>query len=211
MSSFKELHLEITNRCRLACLKCDRTLFKGMPIYDISLEDFEKVCQTKRFNKFRFSGTYGDSIYHQEFLEIIKIAKNYNKAIVLVTNGSGKKDTWWDSFFSLLDSKDQVVFSMDGISKDTVGEYRINFKHKDFLQNIKTMERAKSQYNINVVWQFIPMKFNEHEIIEAAKIAIKIGTIFEIKLSNRWYTLSDIQLPINKALISEHSHLYDVK
>ena len=93
---------------------------------------------------------------------------------------------------------------MDGFN-ETVGEYRVNFKQKDFEKNLKILSRAKNKYNIQCIWTFIPMRFNEHQIIEAAKLALSQNIIFMVKKSDRWYQLDDNMLPINTNLIAESS------
>lgn len=210
--SGRHLDLEITNRCRLECTKCVRTQLKGqMPIKDMSIQDFKKIAESKIYNNIFFGGTYGDCIYHPQFKEILKITKENNINLTIHSNGSGKKLEWWREVFEILDpKKDGINIAMDGY-KETAGMYRVNFKEKDFDRNIEMMSIAANEYKIKrVVWTFIPMKFNEHQLQDAAKLAIENNITFCIKKSNRWHRWEDPKLPTNLKLISAHSRVFDL-
>lgn len=197
-------NIEITSRCRLECTKCSRTVLLNkngsVPIYDISLEDFEKLCKSENLTHFYFGGTMGDCIYHPKFDKIIQIAKSHNIYLTIHTNGSGRPMRWWHNILSLLSSGDEIDIAMDGY-KETVGMYRKNFTEKDFEFNIELLKIAKNQYGIDVKWTFIPMKFNEHQIIDAATLALENNINFVVKKSNRWNSLDDPLLPSNFKLI----------
>lgn len=201
---FKHLSLEITNRCRLACSKCSRTIMgKKMAIRDIDVEDIRKIAESRTYTNIFFGGTYGDCIYHPKFYEIVKLFKNTNHTINIHTNGSGKSINWWNDIFKLLDNKDIINIAMDGY-KETVGIYRENFKEKDFEKNIEIFKLA-SQYGIKTEWTFIPFSFNEHQIFDAAVLAIKHNIVFCIKKSARWHEIKDPLMPKNINLISDET------
>ena len=204
------LDLEITNRCRLACPKCIRTVLgKSMTIKDMSIDNFRKIAESKKWNRIFFGGTYGDCIYHPQFYEIIKIAKENNIKVIIHTNGSGKSIGWWEEILKLLDAeRDELNIAMDGF-EETVGEYRVNFKEKDFHKNIEILSLAKNKYGIYSIWTFIPMKFNEHQIQKAAQLAISKNIRLIIKKSNRWESVDDPHLPENLNLISSNSLVFN--
>ena len=206
----KELAIEITNRCRLECPKCARTYLKGyLPLKDMSIEDFTKIAECNMYHTIFFGGTYGDCIYHPQFKKMLTIAKKNNIVVIIHTNGSGKKIEWWREVFEILDCKDSINIAMDGY-QETVGNYRINFKQKDFDRNIELMSIASNEYKMETTWTFIPMKFNEHQIQQAAKLALKHNITFCIKKSNRWNSLNDPLLPTNLKLISSHTRIINL-
>lgn len=198
------MHIELTSRCRLACTKCIRTIMgKSLKISDIKISHIEKIAKTSSITDITFSGSLGDPIYHPKFLEIVKILKDSGKTISVNTNGSGKKIEFWNNLFDILDSKDRVVFAIDGFG-NTVGMYRKNFTQTDFNFVLSMMALGKSK-NIIIVWNFIPFNFNEHQIVEAAKWAIKHEVLFFIKKSKRWEEEEDPILPTNRNLISSEA------
>lgn len=208
VAEIKTIDLEITNRCRLACIKCIRTeLGKSMKIKDMDVSDFRKIAESKKWNRVFFGGTYGDCIYHPNFYDIIKIAKENKMTVTIHTNGSGKSIKWWEEIIELLDpAKDELNFAMDGF-EETVGEYRVNFKQRDFHKNIEILSMAKNKYKLRAIWTFIPMRFNEHQIKQAGELAISHNIIFIIKKSNRWHDYKDPHLPENLYLISDYSRI----
>lgn len=197
------LHLEITTRCRLECPRCNRTILgKQLKNIDLPLEQFERIAKSREYKKILFCGTNGDCIYHPEFYQFVKVAKENNINITIHTNGSGKSVEWWEQIFQLMDSRDILNIAMDGFN-NTVGTYRVNFKQKDFDKNIFILKLAKEKYNLRIVWSFIPFAFNENQIKEAAEFAIKNGIPFLIKKSMRWKIGYDNLMPSNKNLISK--------
>lgn len=204
--SYGNLDLELTTRCRLSCPKCTRTDFVKvgeLNIWDFPVDQFRRLCESKKYPKMFFGGTYGDCIYHPQFYEIVKIAKENNVTIAIHTNGSGKSLNWWKKILMLLTHKDEINIAMDGF-KETVGIYRVNFTEKDFYKNLEVFKLAKMR-SIRCVWTFIPMRFNEHQIEDASKLAKSLGVTFLIKKSERWYTKSDPMLPRDPNLISTHA------
>lgn len=204
------LNIEITNRCRLECSKCARTYFKNQfTIADLSLENFQKILDSKKFKVIFFGGTYGDCIYHPNFYDIIKLSKQYGISVTINTNGSGKSIQWWENIFELLDSEDELLIAMDGF-EHTSGIYRKNFTNKDFSKNINILSLAANKYKIKASWMFIPFSFNEDQIKQAATLAIENNIKFIVKKSNRWNKLDDPLLPKNLKLISNASSLLNV-
>jgi MoaA/NifB/PqqE/SkfB family radical SAM enzyme len=204
---YSSISLEITSRCRLECQKCSRTYQgKNLKIFDMTLETFNIIVKDDSYKILYFNGVHGDCIYHPKFLEFIRIAKENKRKLIINTNGSGKSIEWWHKLFSLLQpGKDTIHFAMDGF-KETVGIYRVNFKEKDFEKNIEIMSIGKNIYKLDILWVFIPMKFNEHQIQQAATLAVKNNIIFMIKKSYRWYDLNDPLLPQNSKLIHKNSY-----
>ena len=201
------IHIELTNRCRISCPKCIRTILvkKGeLKRQDLSIEACKKYADSF-YESFMFCGTYGDPIYHPQFLDIVKLFKDKNKVVKIHTNGSGKTFEWWEKFFSMIKERDEVIFSVDGL-RDTAGLYRVNMSPEDHDQIIEVMKMT-TKYKFRARWVFIPFKTNEHQISEAIKMADEIGITFELKKSSRWDGPHDPYLPIDKSLISSYSNV----
>ena len=203
--SEKRVHMEITTRCRLACLRCDRTFLndkKELVQTDLSMEVIERYAASD-FERMILCGSYGDPIYHPHFLEAIKVFKNAGKAIDIHTNGSGKKLSWWKELLSILDERDEIYFAIDGLD-DTLSNYRINYTKKDFDQFLKIVEISK-EYKCVLSWIFIVFRFNEHQIEDVKMLANKIGINLTLRKSARWYSKDDPLMPLNKEWVSSGS------
>ena len=205
----KTVHLEITNRCRLSCSKCNRTYLLNnrdpnfKPSNDIDLKIIEKYTNSN-FTRFLLCGTRGDPIYHPKFLEITKTLKLKDKKLHIHTNGSGKKLEWWRSLFNVLDSNDIIWFAIDGMA-DTCHNYRVNFTSEDFHQAMDIMKIARHEYGLNPIWVFIPFSFNEHQIEDAKNLAYELNIMFCLRKSARWFEKKDPLLPEDRNLISKQT------
>lgn len=200
------LDIELSTRCRLSCPKCIRTHLTDrgkLKIFDFPAEQFRKLCESKKYKRMFFGGTYGDCIYHPNFYELVEIAKKNGVLIEIHTNGSGKSIDWWKKILMLMTPRDTLNIAMDGF-KETAGIYRVNFTEKDFYKNLEVFKLARLR-KIQCIWTFIPMRFNEHQIEDAKNLAKELGVTLIIKKSERWNGADDPMLPKNLDLIAKHA------
>ena len=116
------------------------------------------------------SGNYGDPIYHKNFLKTLKYFKENHSKIYIETNGSGKDKKFWKEAVSILDDRDVITFSVDGL-KDTNSIYRINSKWDDIQQAMEVV----SQSQVQAHWKFIVFKHNQKQIEEAQEFSNRLG------------------------------------
>jgi len=211
----KKLQVDLTHRCSLGCPKCNRFVedFKDHltgKVYDLghqvlkktelSVDDFKKVLkENPQMSKgdVDFCGTWGDAIYHPDFLEICRVIKDNGTNINIATNGSRKTAKWWDELYEILDPKwDSVIFAMDGL-KDTAGIYRKFINYDDVVYAMT--QGAKLNFDKNR-WSFIVFNFNQHQVEEAKQLAKEIGITFEIVKSHRWDGPDDPLIPTKEWL-----------
>lgn len=212
-----KLQIDATHRCSLGCPKCNRFIEDFHDRYtnkkydlghqvllkdDLSVEHFQAIIDEVRqvadkkengvIPDIDFCGTWSDAIYHPDFLKLIKIAKDKNFNVSIVTNGSRKKQKWWDELYSMLNPKyDSFVFGMDGL-KDTAHIYRKNILYDDVIYAMKKggeLGFSKSK------WSFIVFNFNQHQVHEASELAKELGIAFEIVKSARWDGPDDPLMP----------------
>ncbi len=97
-----------------------------------------------------------------------------------------------------------IKVSIDGTNPQTYAEYRRGGDFTDVINNIKRINFYKEKYNSllpELVWQFIPFSHNEHQILEAKKMAQELNMGFKIKLNAR----ADYAPVKNKELIRQLS------
>jgi wyosine [tRNA(Phe)-imidazoG37] synthetase (radical SAM superfamily) len=199
------LHIEPTNICTLQCPECQRTRFikkwpqhwKNQSIDIDQLLNFIDVDITDiRIN---FCGNYGDPIYHPEFLSLIKSFKQRSAIIAITTNGSYRTPEWWEQLCDLLEPRDQIEFSVDGIPENFT-LYRKNANWASIHSGMKICVKS----NIETVWKYIPFSFNEDTINQAKKLSDNIG-IQKFKLSKSW------RFDTDTSLTPSQSYLVDPK
>lgn len=81
-----------------------------------------------------------------------------------------------------------IKVAIDGADGSTYAEYRRNGSFEDVINNIKRINFYKQKHNSvypYLEWQFIPFFHNEHQILEAKKLAQELNMSFRIKLNAR--------------------------
>jgi len=115
-------------------------------------------------------GNYGDPIYHTDLIRMISKLKDRGAMIKIVTNGSYKSKHWWQDLCLVLDTKDEIIFSIDG-SPENFMQYRIN---ADWY-SIQTGIEVCVANEIHTVWKFIAFRFNQDSIDDARHMAKSLG------------------------------------
>ena len=182
------VHIEPTNICTLKCPGCSRTdLIEQWPQHwknhylDIDqLMLFLDIDLTDK--SILLCGNYGDPIYHPNFIELVTALKEKKSNVHIITNGSYKTAEWWTRLTNVLDYKDTVTFSIDGIPEN-FATYRINANWPSIEQGIKICSagRCKTQ------WKYIPFLYNQDNILQAKELSCALGVDkFFVDPSNRF-------------------------
>jgi uncharacterized radical SAM superfamily Fe-S cluster-containing enzyme len=200
-SSINSIGIELTSRCSLQCPYCSRTVENGTGTYykgDLKLQSIERSLRGHKWNRINDCNRYGDSIYYpayHDFIDLL-IENNINK-YELSTAATGKGLKWWDSTiqkFSKL-NKCEITFGIDGI--DEVSS--VHRKGQNFNEIWNVMLMAK-EAGLDVIWQFIPFKQNEHQINQAETIAKNLGIKFKLHISHRFRGSNDPMIPTDPSL-----------
>jgi len=180
----KGIHLEPTNICTLKCPGCARTRFIDqwpkhwknhsldrsvlMQFLDLDLDNVEKnMC-----------GNYFDPIYHPDLAGMIQDLRARGAVISITTNGSHRKQSWWEELVNELSPADCVTFSIDGIPENFT-QYRINGDWETIQSAVEICAAASCQTK----WKYIPFSFNEHNIQQAKQLSQDLG-IDQFQISN---------------------------
>ena len=207
-------HIEISSKCTLKCPRCARQeVPDGLVNTELSLEFFERNF-TKEFilnnvEKISFCGDDGDPIYAHDLIPIVRHFKQYKDVeIVIVTNGSYKKESWWSELGSLLTEKDSVHFSIDGYDNNSNNLYRVNSDYESIITGLKTLRTISE---CQIVWAAIAFKFNEDHIDSMKSYAQSLGVDrFQLTLSTKFgsfypsYGKNDPLEPSKKYVSSTH-------
>lgn len=174
------LHLELTNRCTLACPACPRTewanlLKRPVPKQDLTyswLDQFLDCPLGSKVDTFLLCGDYGDCIYYPDLLNFIKHWRS-TKKFLIATSGNGQTTEFWNSLAELLTENDTVTFAIDGLEDDN-HLYRKNSNWGSIMNavDILTCSRAK------IRWQTIVFSFNQHKLNQISDFATSKGADF---------------------------------
>ena len=193
----KGLHIELTNKCTLKCPRCSRTQFieqfpKKWTNTDINFKDLLEFIDIDITGlTMKLCGNYGDPIYYDELIELIRELKKRKANIELSTNGSYKSQEWWHQLAGVLTDSDRVIFGIDGVPENFT-KYRVNADWSSMLTGITEMILSEAQ----VVWQYILFSYNLDTVEQARQLAEKLGfDHFETAESVRWDNKDDWLMP----------------
>ena len=181
-------NIEPTNICTLKCPGCSRTQFINQwpnrwQNHSLDIDNLLNFLDVDLTGKsILLCGNYGDPIYHPDFINFVKKFKDRNADISIVTNGSHKKDTWWQELVECLSENDRIVFSIDG-TPENFTEYRINAD----WSSIKTAIDVCVRSPVSTVWKYIPFSYNQDNIDEVKELSKQLGMDdFQLLFSDRF-------------------------
>jgi MoaA/NifB/PqqE/SkfB family radical SAM enzyme len=129
----------------------DLEFFKRNFTPDFVLNHVEKIT---------FCGDDGDPIYAHDLVAVIRYIKSIKSVeIVIVTNGSYKKSSWWQELGSVLTDIDTVHFSIDGWNNESNNLYRVNSDFASIMEGVTVLQSASA---CRLIWASIVFKFNEN-------------------------------------------------
>jgi MoaA/NifB/PqqE/SkfB family radical SAM enzyme len=209
----QKLNIDATHRCMLACAFCNRTILKwGMEqvkdhrrIYgDLTVQDAVRLGNI--FTTQMFCGNISDPIYNPQFLEILEaLGDTTTQCIQIHTNGSHKTSEWWHKLVDICNNQKyftEIIFGIDGIDQKTA-LHRVNQNFDESWYAMKYCKENLDPSKSSVVWQFIPFKYNQHEIEKAKELAKDLKVKFMILKSGRFgFENSPLDPPDDKNLYS---------
>ena len=194
--SKKGINIDISNRCPLECMRCQRQTnftLEGRKVYgrDATMDEIRKLSDY--FSSFNFCGQLSDPVHHPKFVEILEYL--YKKDIqVTVHNASSQKPMKWYVQAFQAHPKAKWIFAIDGLPEES-NMYRIN---QDGEKLYKVMLEAKKHLKQTPSWQFIVFSYNEHNLEKAKKMAVDEGLMFIVLHSSRWMGEDDPLRPKEK-------------
>jgi MoaA/NifB/PqqE/SkfB family radical SAM enzyme len=187
LNEIKNLSLDHTSKCNLACPQCARTDNNILPINELTLDDYKIMIPpiVDNLNSILYCGNYGDAIASNTFMPAIKWLYNdsgFKGNVNIITNGSLRSTAWWNELGSTIGKRGSVAFSIDGL-EDTSHLYRINSNFNKIIDNATAFMNAGGY----AVWDYLVFKHNEHQVEKTQEFAKSIGfTSFRVKQTNRF-------------------------
>ena len=179
MLAWDHWHIELSSICALKCPRCPRAeVPESLLNQQLTLKFFQEqigLDTIVKIKKITFCGNDGDPIYCKEFLEICEWIKQSNPSVelVIITNGSYKTTSWWIKLAQILNSNDEIHWSLDGWDQTSNEKYRINSDWVSIEQGIKTF--FLNNHTTYRVWASIAFQFNQEFIAYQQQLADDIG------------------------------------
>ena len=172
------LSIEPTTSCNLRCPECPSGLRSftrntGM----LNLELYEQVLKEQaKTLSYLLLYFQGEPYLNTDFLGMIKLASDYNIFTATSTNAHYLDDV--NAKATVESGLDKLIISIDGTTQETYEQYRIGGtlnKVLDGTKNIIKWKKALKSKSPLVVFQFLVVQPNEHQVGELEQIADDLG------------------------------------
>ncbi|MEQ8907215.1 SPASM domain-containing protein [Ekhidna sp.] len=170
--------IEPTTACNLRCPECPsglRSFTRPTGKLDVLL--FEKIMQDVSDHLLYLTFYFqGEPYLNPQFLDMVKIAHQRNVYTTTSTNAHFLDDE--NAKKTVESGLNRLIISIDGASQETYESYRKEgdlTKVLEGTKNILKWRRNLKSKNPKIVWQFLVVKPNEHEIPKIKQLAKEYG------------------------------------
>ena len=170
--------IEPTTSCNLRCPECPSGLRSfTRPTGMLSVSSFAKIIEEVKSHLMYLTFYFqGEPYLNPDFLKMVSIAAKNDIYTTTSTNAhfldsERAKQT-------VLSGLDRLIISIDGSTQETYESYRIGGKLEKVLEGTKNIlywRKKLKKSTPKVVWQFLVVRPNEHQIHEIKEMAIKHG------------------------------------
>jgi radical SAM protein with 4Fe4S-binding SPASM domain len=169
---------EPTTSCNLRCPECPSGLRSftrptGMLQSDLFKQTIDELHQTLLYLTFYFQG---EPYLHPQFLDLVQYASQ--KGIYTATSTNAHYLTDDNARKTVQSGLDRLIISIDGTTQETYQSYRVGGKLEKVLEGTKNILKWKKELKSKtpfVIFQFLVVRPNEHQIEDVKKLAKTMG------------------------------------
>jgi radical SAM protein with 4Fe4S-binding SPASM domain len=170
--------IEPTTSCNLRCPECPsglRSFTRNTGMLDPALfgKALDELAPDLLNLTFYFQG---EPYLHPRFLDMVREAHAKKVFTTTSTNAHYLSDE--NAKATVLSGLDRLIISLDGTTQETYQSYRIGGNIEKVLEGTRNMVKWKKQLGSrtpHLVFQFLVVKPNEHEVEAVKKLAAEIG------------------------------------
>lgn len=172
------LIIDPCNTCNLCCPLCPSGAGDlGRARSVLSFEKFRTYFDLLALYLFEVNlYNWGESLLNRDVYRMIRHAQKMNVGTNLSSNFVWVSS---DDMEEILDSGlEYLSISLDGTSQETYSIYRVGGDYERVKANVEELIRrrnARRRKTPVVEWQYIVMRHNEHQVLEAKRVAKDIG------------------------------------
>lgn len=172
------ISLEPTTSCNLRCPECPSGLRSftrptGMLTQEIYQKVIDELAPNLSYLIFYFQG---EPYLNPKFLEQVKYASKKRIYTATSTNAHYLDDG--QAKATVESGLDRLIISIDGTSQETYEQYRIGGKLEKVIEgtrNVIKWKKALKSTTPHVVFQYLVVKPNEHQLKEVKALANDLG------------------------------------
>lgn len=172
------ISFEPTTSCNLRCPECPSGLRSfsrptGMLQQDFFSSTINQLHKDLFYLIFYFQG---EPYLNPDFLDMVRYAADRKIYTATSTNGHYLTDT--NARRTIESGLDRLIISIDGTTQEVYQQYRVGGNLEKVLEGARTLMHWKKQLKSKtpfVVFQFLVVRPNEHQLEEARALAKQIG------------------------------------
>lgn len=178
------ISVEPTTACNLRCPECPSGLRAfSRPTGNLK-EDFFRETIDELYKDLAYLIFYfqGEPFINPKFLDMVKYAHSKKIYTITSTNGHFLNDE--NAKKTIASGLDRIIISVDGTSQDVYEQYRKEGSLDNVLAGTRNLVRWKKELGVShphIIFQFLVVKPNEHQIPDIYRLAKEIG-VDEVKL-----------------------------
>lgn len=172
------ISFEPTTSCNLRCPECPSGLRSftrptGMLEDDLFKKIIDDIHRQLWYLIFYFQG---EPYLHPKFLDLVKYASS--KGIYTATSTNAHYLTDVNARKTVESGLDRLIISIDGTTQEVYEQYRIGGKLEKVLEGTSNIVKWKKELKSStphIIFQFLVVKPNEHQIAEVEQLAKELG------------------------------------
>lgn len=172
------ISIEPTTSCNLRCPECPSGLRSftrptGMLNEILFKQILDEISDKLLYLIFYFQG---EPYLHPKFLDFVKYAAN--KKIYTATSTNAHYLTDDNAKKTVESGLDRLIISIDGTTQEVYEQYRVGGSLNKVIEGTKHVIKWKKELNSStpyVIFQFLVVKPNEHQLENAKKMANELG------------------------------------
>lgn len=178
------ISMEPTTACNLRCPECPSGLRSfSRPTGNLKEDFFRKtIDELHRELIYLIFYFQGEPYINPKFLDMVKYASDRGIYTITSTNGHFLNDA--NAKKTIESGLDRMIISVDGTTQEVYESYRKSGKLKNVLEGARNIVRWKKKMKSktpHIIFQFLVVKPNEHQIPDIYQLAEEIG-VDEVKL-----------------------------
>lgn len=178
------ISLEPTTACNLRCPECPSGLRAFTRETGNLREDFFRKTVDELHRELLWLIFYfqGEPYINPKFLDMVRYARSKGLYTITSTNGHFLNDE--NARKTIESGLDRLIISIDGLTQESYEQYRIGGKLDNVIQGARNVVKWKKQLKSrtpHIIFQFLVVRHNEHEIEGVYQLAKEIG-VDEVKL-----------------------------
>lgn len=178
------LSIEPTTACNLRCPECPSGLRSfTRPTGNLKMDFYRQVIdEVHPYLSQLIFYFQGEPYIHPEFLKMVAYAHQKNIYTITSTNGHFLNDE--NARATVESSLDRLIISVDGTTQEVYSQYRKEGHLDQVLAGARNIIRWKKRLgkaHPYVIFQFLVVRPNEHQIPDIQRLAKEIG-VDELKL-----------------------------